>query len=322
MTTHELIERYVGNVRNRLPRKFRRDVPLELESLIADALEARQPIEDEEAAVIEVLKEMGSPDELAAQYRPKQQLIGPELFPLYKLVLTIVLSVLTIVILAANLITVFSDGTLTEFLQRVPRLIVDFAFDELIQVVGYVTIVFAILQWFGVAENPLKQDNWDPRKLPKVEDSERFKRGDVTLSLVFSTLMLIALNYFGRRAAFFTFGDGTALGFTENLRVLLPWISAILVTEIVMYWQVLRKQRWQLVTRATELIANVADLVLLYVLTNSRPILTQPLFDTLLSFIFAIVAVIVVIDTIVKTYRFFNRYVINRQPELEQMRAV
>ena len=97
MEVNELIERYVHEVGQNLPRKMRADIELELSSLVHDALEERAADAGKEPNIkmaADVLREMGKPETMAAQYRPEQYLIGPQLFPIYKVVLTIVLVII------------------------------------------------------------------------------------------------------------------------------------------------------------------------------------------------------------------------------------
>ncbi len=88
----ELVERYLYAVGKKLPMKKRKDIVNELRSLIMDNLDDRakgdNPTEDE---ITQVLMEMGAPAEVAKRYRTGPQwLIGPELFDVYKMVVSIV----------------------------------------------------------------------------------------------------------------------------------------------------------------------------------------------------------------------------------------
>ncbi len=321
MTTHDLIERYIDSVRNRLPYRLRRDVPLELESLIADSLEARQPVDNEEEAIVEILREMGSPDELAAQYQTQTHLIGPELFPLYKMIVLIVLSVLTAVLVALNAIDIFSDGVSMALLERIPRQVFSFIFEEAAQVVGIITIVFWGLQRFQVGFDSDKAADWDPRKLPKVVNPERFKRGEIIGETVFATVVIVVLNFFAWQETFYTFGDGTPIGFTDGFRSILMFINGILVFEIGLHLWVLRKQAWSMLTRAGQLLISIADLVVAYFLLNTEPLLTIGGLDLLFRGIIWVIALILIIDGLVKGWRFVRAYLINRQASAPQMMA-
>jgi hypothetical protein len=96
MEANELIERYVHETGKNLPRKMRADIQMELNSLLMDTLEERAaesgkvPTADMTA---DLLREFGKPEEMAAQYRPDQFLIGPALIPVFQLVTLIMLGI-------------------------------------------------------------------------------------------------------------------------------------------------------------------------------------------------------------------------------------
>ena len=88
----DLLKRYVHEVGRRLPRKQRADIEAELHSTLVDTLESRVEGEPTEQDQIELLKEFGPPVEVAASYRGGEQyLIGPDLYPLFRMVTGIVL---------------------------------------------------------------------------------------------------------------------------------------------------------------------------------------------------------------------------------------
>lgn len=93
----ELLESYLKAVRRYLPRKQRDDIIAELSDELSQQLEGRQgdlgrPLRDTEQMAI--LKEYGDPMTVARRYRQNQrslnigwELIGPELFPMYLIIL-------------------------------------------------------------------------------------------------------------------------------------------------------------------------------------------------------------------------------------------
>jgi HAAS len=92
----KLIDTYISEVGRRLPKKNRADIEAEIRSTLEDMLEERgrkagKPVDDE--LVVEVLREFGAPEKVAASYQGERYLISPQLFPTFLLVLKIVLSV-------------------------------------------------------------------------------------------------------------------------------------------------------------------------------------------------------------------------------------
>src|SRR5512134_906098 len=90
-----LIDRYVAEVGRRLALvKGRKDIENELRSTLEDMLEDRSRQAGrprDEAMEIELLKEYGAPDKVAATYNPHPYLIGPRMFPLFIMILKIVI---------------------------------------------------------------------------------------------------------------------------------------------------------------------------------------------------------------------------------------
>jgi hypothetical protein len=82
---HEMIERYLYQVAKRLPQDLRDDVTQELRSLILDSLEDRSgDASYDDDAVVEVLRQMGPPEQMAARYQAAgPSLIGPHLYPAF-----------------------------------------------------------------------------------------------------------------------------------------------------------------------------------------------------------------------------------------------
>ena len=107
----ELIDRYLQSVKLALPNEQQSDVTRELSDEILSQVEEKEnalgrPLTEEEQATL--LKQLGHPMMLAARYRKQQYLIGPAIFPIYWIVLKLVLVIvlfsmaITAVVLAAT----------------------------------------------------------------------------------------------------------------------------------------------------------------------------------------------------------------------------
>jgi hypothetical protein len=88
----EILDRYLQAVRFWLPREQRDDIAAELEEEIRSQVEERRRTSGEpsDADVEAILDRWGSPLLVAERYLPAQHLIGPALFPLYRLALKFV----------------------------------------------------------------------------------------------------------------------------------------------------------------------------------------------------------------------------------------
>lgn len=96
----ELIDRYVNEVGRHLPEKVRADIEREIDSLLEDGLDDRAASagrEPDEQMVVDLLKEFGEPQSVAASYHRPRYLVGPALYPTWELIVKIVLTVLAVV---------------------------------------------------------------------------------------------------------------------------------------------------------------------------------------------------------------------------------
>jgi hypothetical protein len=161
-----LLNRYLQEVSKYLPKAGREDIVAELRANITPQLEDKEeelgrPLTDDE--VVAMLQHHGNPMIVAGRYRPHNlglafgvQLIGPELFPFYRMILLLNLCI-TLVILAVVLPIVGKQVpgaiTLGRFLTP---LLMQFA---------AVTVIFIALE--KGKDHVLNR--WDPGKLPPLK---------------------------------------------------------------------------------------------------------------------------------------------------------
>ena len=156
-----LLERYLHEVGRYLPRKNRGDIQAELKSSVIDSLEDRFGSEPTEAETAELLKEIGKPQDVAASYYPQgQYLIGPGLFPVFRMVIWIVIAAVLGAQLLAWGIAVFVAGEGFSPLEMLGSLI-----NSIPASLGWVVIIFIFLQRLDVKPD-LVEEPWDPESLP------------------------------------------------------------------------------------------------------------------------------------------------------------
>ena len=295
MNSQELIESYVHEVGQRLPRKIRADIELELRSLLADGLEDRV---DDETAVIDFLKELGSPSQFAAQYLPHQYLIGPNLFPTFKLVATIVFSVITVVNIVSIGLFIATAGLPENILSWWGQQMAEYV-GNLFSALGSVAVIFAILERVGV-NTPSVDENWDPTSLRPVQDPHRIKRGDMIASIVgafVSIWFVLSLpDWIG------TEGGGL---FTAGYLVHTPWLIASWLFEIALKAAVVGNGRWTRITRILEVAQQSFDIYVLYRIVIGVVLISVPILDSLVKGALAIALVVIIIDTAVKFFKLF-----------------
>lgn len=162
-----LLNRYLQAVGRLLPIARRADIVAELRANILSQMEDREqelgrPLtEDEQAAI---LKHHGNPTVIAARYHDTNglglafgvQIIGPELFPLYRMVLLMNLGIMAAILAVTIPIVRHATGeavSLTRFL-----------LPPVLQVT-VTTLIFAMIDRYKAKV----LDNWNPRKLPPVK---------------------------------------------------------------------------------------------------------------------------------------------------------
>lgn len=308
MNNQNLIERYVQEVGRNLPRRMRADVELELRSLLADSLD-ENPTTDSDESIIELLEELGPPAAFAANYLPQRYLIGPTLFPFFKNVLTIVISVIGAIYLILTIVNLISGSYPSGFWP-----LVDWLFSRVwgfgetaVYIFGIIALVFSVLEWFGAGET---HEEWDPQGLPEVKDPDQLKKGELIFGVVATTLALIAINFFPEWISLVDLAGeelGVRVLWADGFYPYVPWFTALWIGEIALKIFVLQYGRWQTITRWIEFGLQIFALNILYRITQGPAVLTPEFFDSALKGILIVVIFITVIDSIVKLYRLITR---------------
>ena len=180
----DLIERYVHAVRFWLPRAQQDDVAAELAEDIHSQIEEQEGKLGRKLTELEVaslLKERGRPMLVANRYRPQQYLIGPLLFPVYRLVMILValgyavpwtLTWISLVIFDPFYRSHFGAGATRVWGNFIGAILVAF---------GAVTLIFVLLD--RVQPNLKFLKDWDPGDLPAVRDPNRISRINSTVEI-------------------------------------------------------------------------------------------------------------------------------------------
>jgi len=299
-----LFDRYVREVGRRLPKKQREDVQAELHSLLLDALQDRMADRGGEEAATEedrvaILQELGSPAQVAGQYLPQNRyLIGPRFFDLYRIVVIAVWGALTlahVVLLVLSLwgeTGTFRDASIAFFE------VFEGYIGALLSGLGSVTLTFAILERvlpedkyvahriesypvpvvaFRKVEDAQileeRQEPWDPRTLPEIEDHDRVEVWEQAVGIVFLVLALILFNFFPQwiGGSFVGSIDGGPVTwhswpllapiFFERY---LPLLNVLWIGNIGLSIVVLRQGRWQRGTRIVDLVLTGLSAFVLY----------------------------------------------------------
>ena len=188
----DLLERYLQQVRKYLPWTLSRarqdDILAELRANYESQLEEREadlgrPLTEGE--MIDWLKHLGNPMQVAGHYQPVQYLIGPMLFPMYLYVLRLAAFWALIVGIGVNVILVWTgvpnSGTIAgAILARGPA--------ALFSAATWVTLIFAVLEYiFARYPHVLPRMDgvnidWSPSKLPPLDPARNSSRKQPTFA--------------------------------------------------------------------------------------------------------------------------------------------
>ena len=268
-----LIDKYIAEVGKYLPRRNRADIEAEIRSTLEDMLDERKQGEGpaDEATVIQLLKEYGTPRKVAESYGTKQYLIGPRLYPTFILVTQIAISVLLVIMLVGlGLGLADSDLTGPSFLITVGESLLGML-SSLIAVFGNIVLVFAILERTLPAEEFENEvEEWDPEKVASEPDPDRVSFAEQIFSIIFTAALLIVLNLYPGIIGFGFFQNDEWVFITpllsEAFFSYLPWINILGLLEIVLSIILLRQGFWQTWTRITRAMLELGSIALAVVM--------------------------------------------------------
>ena len=329
-----LIDKYIAEVGKHLPRKNRTDIEAEIRSTLEDMLDERKTAEApaEEATVMALLKEYGSPREVAATYKTHQYLIGPRLFPIFETVIKIVLAVVAGASLIGLAVSLAKTGlTGPEFVSSIGEWFGGLI-GGLIAAFGNVVLVFAILERTQAANEFEKEfKEWDPKELKSEPDPDQIDRPDHIATIIFTFLGLVILNLYPNLLAIRYLNDGTWVSIpvlTEAFFRFLPWINILSLVQIVFHGFMLGQRMWTPVTRLLGIVVDIAGMILAIVLLRTPGVFnftsevwsaisnaeTAETLSRLFAVLPALIIAIVVIATTVSVIKGLLRLFHNQSP--------
>ncbi|HLO30324.1 MAG TPA: hypothetical protein VK249_14365 [Anaerolineales bacterium] len=324
-----LIDKYIVEVGKHLPRKNRADIQSEIRSTLEDMLDERkQTGPADETMVLALLKEYGSPREVAATYKTHQYLIGPRLFPLFEMVVRIVLTVVTAVSLLGLGVGLAKTGfTGTAFISPIKDWFLNII-GSLIAAFGNIALVFAILERTSVADKYEKDFNeWDPTELKSEPDPDQIDLPDHIFTIIFTLLALVILNLYPNLLSIRMQNNATWTAIpvlTETFFRFLPWINIMGLLQILLNGFLLSRREWTTPTRILSIVMDIAQASLLVLILRTPGIFgitpesltalglkesAEPLsrlVNTIPTIIMAIVVVITIIKVVQSSLRLFR----------------
>lgn len=268
--TANLIDSYVAEVGRRLPAKNRADIEAEIRSTLQDMVDERSRIDGkpaDEDMIVEVLKAFGAPEKVAGTYTGERYLIGPRIYPIFMLVLRIVL-IVTGILAAIGFGIAMSQTVLNpqQAFETFFKALANFG-NTIVIALGNIVLIFAIIEWAlyrageKVDVKGLKIDkDWDPRALLKVSTPQQVKIGETIVEVVGCFASIIIFNFYPQIIGFtpslnsvIESGSWSALKFipllSEAFFRFVPYLTFVWVSTIVLNIVLLRMSHWTIPTR-------------------------------------------------------------------------
>jgi len=208
-----MIERYVVAVTKRVPANQRKDIEVELRSLIEDELS-----QGENVSVEDVLLKLGNPNDLADNYLDhKRFIIGPALYDLY---ITIIKIVIPAVLLGITILLIIGyvanqDLTFWAFLGN----LIGSWWSATLQAFAFITVGFAIAEHYNKGKE--FEEKWHPDMLPELKAVQKnIKIGESITGIIVGVIALIVFNVSPEVIAIYSLSDGVQTAIIFNLTVL------------------------------------------------------------------------------------------------------
>lgn len=277
----KFIDLYLDEIQRLLPIKDREDILREIRSNIMDTIEDRNsnPGESPDEDLIKsVLKEFGSPHEIAQQYGAHNYLVGPRLFPIYIQVLRIVLIVIgALNILGVIVAIVGQGGFATGAFQSI--------FDILWNLIGSLFTAFGVvtLSFAGIERTSPKEwkvnidEEWQPEELLKREDRQEVKIAGAAIEITLSVIFIALLNFFLDRIGIYYLSEGTWVSapiLNDVFLRYIPWITASIILDIGLNLYLIRQGYWDKFSVIAKVLINAFIIAVTFVILTGPDIIT------------------------------------------------
>ncbi len=279
----KLIDRYVTEVGKRLPLvKGRKDIENELRSTLEDMLEdraAKAGRPSDEAMEMELLKEYGAPAAVAQTYNPYPYLIGPRVYPMFLMVLKIVIAAITLGLTIATVIQIINQTPQTSL--EVFKAIGGGALNLIsasVAAFGNIALIFALIERYAPAsEFKMNEDEkWEPASLIKEPEPDDVKAWELIFGIVFIFIFISIFNFNADIVGIYSFNsEGWTFIpiLTDAFFRALPLMNIGWIAEIILNGILLRTGRWQTSTRLFSIAIKVFQIFILAMLLSGPAIL-------------------------------------------------
>lgn len=267
-----MIQRYVASIKNYLPNHLREDVGQEIQALLEDKveeLEEQTGKPADEAALSQILKDLGHPMKVASAYGEQQALIGRELFPFYKQTLKYLAIGLLIFYIATTLtgLLIQHDGG---FFSRLDLGGFGDYFDTYLYLAAWATFIFyCVERW---SEKKDYYGNWNPLSLPPVvRDNQSIPLFSTTVNIIFTLIFCAFVNGF-LPIPLLSDNQGLDVVFTQEAVALTPVLNILIVIFLVLGCINLVKPYWTKWKLLAHILSDALFSGVLIMLLEMRPL--------------------------------------------------
>jgi hypothetical protein len=266
----ELFNQYAIEAGRYLPRRKRKDIQMEIVSLLEDALEDMSETSGQapdEAMAIEVLQEFGPPITYAEKYRQRDYLVGPAIFPLFKYAFIFAVGLFLIQFVVGLFLTI--QGGEFDILGTV-----DHFFDLGFQTLGILVFTIALIErttpehWLRWPFKEMER-TWDPKGLLANKSKQAVRVRDVLVEVIFLSGFAVLLVFFPHFVGVGFNRNGVwsfVPALSESFAIFQIWIVAYLLAKVVFNIVLARRSYWDTEMRWISIGIRVAGFVLLIAL--------------------------------------------------------
>ncbi|MDO8836014.1 MAG: hypothetical protein Q7V01_10465 [Vicinamibacterales bacterium] len=305
----DIIDRYAHEVGQYLPHRLRGDVQAELTSLLTDSVEEKAlagGVTPNEELAAAVLREFGTPKDVAARYAPEPQyLIGPRLYPTYVVAVKVMLPVLAALVVALVMLGRFKEpgepASVAVFVRATGRFLWS-ALENL----GIMTLVFALVER-AIRQHESAGVPFDPASLPRADDPDKISYFGRIFALYVIAMLVVAFNFFPGSVAVFVFHghDGTLYPLlTPDFSRYLPLLNVWWLAAFVLGLAVLRDGRWSRHTRWADFGLELTSTLILLLIVTGPPVFR---YDRPITFVLTWFLVFSAIKACVMLYRLLRK---------------
>ncbi|EOH94229.1 HAAS signaling domain-containing protein [Enterococcus pallens] len=283
------VDRYVAAVVGRLPEKERAEVERELKSSIYDMLSD----EPTEAEIKQVLKDMGSPADLAEEYRQNPRyLISPKVYDSYIRMLKVLVPIITVIAVVIGVVTAGIEAfqmtsiQISEVFQMIISQGISSGVSAAMQTLIWVTVGYVIAERTGMISDK-KKDEWELEELPKPQAGEIIPLSDPIGEMIASFffcgwLALMGLGF----APFVAIGNGSSAisvpVFSDSFAMkVVPIMVIVVILTVISSVQKITQRRWNSRVCIWVIIDNVISAVLWIFLFMQQDIFSPQLISRL-----------------------------------------